>query len=280
LALGALPAQANTVITFETMADGVTPFPAMSNSPGAPVPLASQLSTQFLATHGVTFGSGAGYVAVVDHVPSCGATCTPTPPNIIGGTAANGTLNYATPITASFFSTANTATKATTGFVRVLGDKFPDGSTATLEAYGVGGNLLGSVSVNEGGTFGQGADLSLTLAGIQSVRFFSSGATIGFDNFEYGDLTAVGVVPEPASWALMIAGFAAVGALRLSVAGSLARLCRRLGRRRAARGRPPVRARLRPRDPWPHRTGLARWRACRGEADAERQAADVVARPA
>ncbi|MFD1612781.1 PEPxxWA-CTERM sorting domain-containing protein [Sphingomonas tabacisoli] len=202
------PAAANTVITFETQADGVTPFPAMSNSPGAAVPAGSQLSNQFLATNGVTFSSGAGYVAVVDHVPGCGATCTPTPPNIIGGTAANGTLSYSTPITAAFFSTANTSLKATTGFVRVLGDKFPDGSIATLEAYGVGGNLLGSVSVNEGNVFGQGADLSLSLAGIQSVRFYSNGATIGFDNFEFGELSAV---PEPASWALMIAGFAMTG---------------------------------------------------------------------
>jgi hypothetical protein len=209
LTLSAAGAQANTVITFETMADGVTPFPAMANSPGAAVPAGSQLSTQFLASNGVSFSSGAGYVAVVNHVAGCGAPCTPTPPTIIGGTAANGTLSYGTPITAAFFSTANTATKATAGFVRVLGDKFPDGSTATLEAYGVGGNLLGSVSVNEGTTFGQGADLSLTLAGIQSVRFFSNGATIGFDNFEFGELSAV--VPEPASWALMIGGFAIAG---------------------------------------------------------------------
>jgi hypothetical protein len=209
LALGS-PAYANTVINFETQADGVTPFVAMSNSPGAPVPLASQLSTQFLSSNGVTFGSGAGYVAVVDHVPSCGSTCTPTPPNIIGGTAADGTLNYTVPITASFFSTADTSVKATTGFVRVLGDKFPDGSIATLEAYGEGGNLLGSISVPEGTIFGQGADLSLTLAGIQSVRFFSNGGTVGFDNFEFGDLQAA--VPEPASWAMMIIGFAAAGA--------------------------------------------------------------------
>ena len=199
----AVPAAANTLITFETL-------PGMGNAPGAPVPLASQLSTQFLATNGVTFSSGAGYVAVVDHVPGCGGTCTPTPPNIIGGTAANGTLDYNAPITASFFSTANTGVKATTGFVKVLGETFPDGSTVTLEAFGVGGNLIGSVSVSEGTVFGQGATLSLSLAGIQSVRISSNSGTVGFDNFEFGDLTAV--VPEPASWAMMIAGFGLAGA--------------------------------------------------------------------
>lgn len=201
-ALVALPAQANTIITFETL-------PGMGNSPGAAVPAGSQLSTQFLASDGVSFSSGAGYAAVVDHVPGCGATCTPTPPNIIGGTAANGTLNYGVPITAAFFSTANTAVKATTGFVQVLGETFPDGSTVTLEAYGLAGNLLGSASASEGAVFGQGATLSLTLAGIHSVRFYSNGGTVGFDNFEFGDLAAA--VPEPASWAMMIAGFGIAG---------------------------------------------------------------------
>ena len=201
----AAPAAANTVISFESL-------PGMSNSPGAAVPLGSQLSTQFLASDGVVFSSGAGYVAVVDHVAGCGAPCTPTPPNIIGGTAANGTLSYTTPITAGFFSIANTSVKATTGFVRVLGETFPDGSTLTLEAYGVAGNLLGSVSQNEGTVFGQGATLSLTLAGIQSVRFYSNSGTVGFDNIEFGALSAVNAVPEPASWALMIAGFGLAGA--------------------------------------------------------------------
>ena len=199
----AAPAAANTLITFDSLA-------AMSNSPGSAVPVTAQLSSQFLASDGVSFSSGAGYVAVVNHVPGCGNPCTPTPDNIIGGTAANGTLSYNTPITAGFFTTANISVKATTGFVRVLGDKFPDGSTGTLEAYGVAGNLLGSVSAVESGGIGNGIDLSLSLAGIQSVRFYSNGATIGWDNFEFGDLAAV--VPEPASWALMIAGFGLAGA--------------------------------------------------------------------
>jgi hypothetical protein len=203
IAFMAIPAEANTIITFETL-------PGMGNAPGAAVPAGSQLSTQFLASDGVSFSSGAGYAAVVDHVPGCGATCTPTPPNIIGGTNSAGQLDYSVPITAAFFSTANTSLKATTGFVQVLGETFPDGSTVTLEAYGVGGNLLGSASVSEGGVFGQGATLSLTLAGIHSVRFFSSGGTVGFDNFEFGELAAA--VPEPASWAMMIAGFGLAGA--------------------------------------------------------------------
>ncbi|HEV2570009.1 PEPxxWA-CTERM sorting domain-containing protein [Sphingomonas sp.] len=196
------PAAANTLITFESL-------PGMANTPGAAVPVGSRLSNQFLASDGVVFSSGAGYVAVVDHVPGCGTTCTPTPPNVIGGTAANGTLSYGTPITASFFSTANTNVKATTNFVQVLGETFPDASTLTLEAYGVGGNLIGSVSVNEGNVFGTGATLSLSVAGIQSVRFYSNGGTVAFDNFEFGDLSAV---PEPASWAMMIAGFGLAGA--------------------------------------------------------------------
>src|SRR5262245_2551045 len=96
------PAQA-TLITFDLL-------PAMSNSPGTTVPAGNQLSDQFLATDGVLFTSVAGYAAVADHgFPAR----TPSPPNLIGGTNADGTLNYAAPITASFFTTANTNILAT-----------------------------------------------------------------------------------------------------------------------------------------------------------------------
>lgn len=197
-------AHANTTITFETL-------PGMGNAPGAVVPSASQLSNQFLASDGVSFSSGAGYVAVVDHVSGCGASCTPTPPNIIGGVAADGRLSYSTPITASFFSTSDPSVMATTDFVRVLGDLRPLRSgTIFLEAYDRFGNLLLSTSAADDGPDGTGASLSLSIAGIHSVRFYSDNQTVGFDNFEFGELVA-SAVPEPASWALMIAGFGLVG---------------------------------------------------------------------
>lgn len=199
----AAPAAATTLFDFDSLT-------AMTNSPGSAVPLASQLSSQFLASDGVSFTSGAGYVAVVNHVPGC-PTCTPSPFNIIAGTAANNTLNYGNPILAAFFSTANTSVKATTNFVRVLGDRVPLGlGTVILEGYDLTGNLVASISAADVGSIGTGVDLSLSVAGIHSVRFYSDNLTVGFDNFEFG---ALSTVPEPASWAMLVAGFGIVGAV-------------------------------------------------------------------
>src|SRR5437660_570074 len=98
LAAGAAGATVNT-ITFEEA--GLT---AMVNTPGAVVPLGAQLSNQFLSTLGAQFSSGANFVAVVNHgFPSL----TPTPPNIIGGTTADGRLDYSAAIRVAFFDPTN-----------------------------------------------------------------------------------------------------------------------------------------------------------------------------
>jgi len=195
-------AHANTVITFEEAG-----LVAMGNSVGAVVPFGAQLSNQFLASNGVSFTSGAGYAAVVDHgFPSL----TPTKPNLIGGTSLGGTLDYSATIGASFFTTANTNILATTNFVSVLGDLFGLGSgTVTLNAYDYLGNLLATTSDVDSYPLGTGPVLSITATGIHSVKFFGSSGTVGFDNFEFGELTAA--VPEPSTWAMMILGFAGVG---------------------------------------------------------------------
>lgn len=193
-----------TTITFEEVG-----LVAMGNSPGAAVPVGAQLSNQFLAASGVLFTSGAGYAAVVDHGYPW---LTPTPPNIIGGTTANGTLDYSAAIGASFFTVANTSILATTNFVSVLGETYGLGSgTVTLSAYDYLGNLLGSVSDTDNYPLGTGPTLTLNFAGIHSVTFTGTSGTVGFDNFQFGELTAVAAVPEPATWALMILGFAGVG---------------------------------------------------------------------
>lgn len=194
-------ARAATTITFEE--PGVT---AMSNSPGSAVPLASQLSNFYLSTLGVKFSSTGGFAAVADHgFPAL----TPSPPNIIGGTNAAGQLDYSSAIVASFFSPSDGTTKATTNSVSVLGDLFGLGSgTVTLEVYDVSGVLLGSMTAPDNFPLGTGPVLSVSVAGIHSAKFFSSNATVGFDNFSFNDLTAV---PEPATWLMMLLGFAAVG---------------------------------------------------------------------
>jgi len=178
-----------TLITFEEPV-----LVAMANSPGSAVPAGAQLSNQFLATDGVSFSSGAGYAAVANHgFP----LLTPSPPNLIGGTNADGTLNYAAPITASFFTTANTSIFATTNYVSVLGDLFGAGSgTVTLSAFDYLGNFLGSVTDTDNKPLGSGPVLTLNLAGIHKVTFSGTSGTVAFDNFEFGDLTAA-AVPGP-----------------------------------------------------------------------------------
>ena len=166
----------------------------MINSPGSSVPIGAQLSNQFLATDGVSFTSGAGYAAVADHgFPAL----TPSPPNLIGGTNADGTLNYAAPISASFFTTANPLILATTNSVSVLGDLLGFGSgSVTLSAFDYLGNLLGSVTDTDDKPLGSGPVLTLNLAGIHSVTFSGTSGTVGFDNFQFGDLTPA-AVPGP-----------------------------------------------------------------------------------
>jgi hypothetical protein len=175
-----------TLITFEEAV-----LSAMDNSPGSAVPIGAQLSNQFLATDGVSFTSGAGYAAVANHgFPAL----TPTPPNIIGGTNADGTLNYAAPISASFFTTANPLILATTNSVSVLGDLFGLGSgSVTLSAFDYLGNFLGSVTDTDNKPQGSGPILTLNLTGIHSVTFSSTSGTVGFDNFQFGELTAAPV---------------------------------------------------------------------------------------
>jgi PEP-CTERM motif len=200
--------QANTILNFEN--GEFTGLVAMGNSPGSPVPASAQLSNQFLSTFGASFSSGSNFVAVVDH----DATFTPSPPNVIGGTA-GGNLSYNTPIFVSFFIPANTATLAMTNFVQVLGDLIPLGSgTATLTAFNAVGTQIGSVTEPDVGPLGTGLTLSLSVAGIHSVEITETSGTVGFDNFEFGALTAVpslSAVPEPSTWAMMILGFAGIG---------------------------------------------------------------------
>lgn len=177
------------LITFEEAV--VT---AMGNSPGTPVLGGAQLSNQYLASDGVSFTSGAGYAAVVNHGFNI---YTPSAPNLIGGTNPDGTLNYAALITASFFTTANTNVFATTNSVKVLGDLLgANGGTVTLSAFDIFGNLLGSITDTDDKPPGQGPVLSLSLAGIHSVTFSGTTGTVGFDNFEFGPLTAA-PVPGP-----------------------------------------------------------------------------------
>ena len=179
----------------------------MVNAPGAAVPTDSQVTTQYLASDGVSFRSLAGYAALVDH----GAP-TASMPNIIGGTTFDGRLDYNAPITISFFDVANTSVNAVTDAFKIQGDWFPLGSGQVFAtAYDAAGNVLGSTSDTDNKVFGvSGPVLQFSIAGIHSVMISGDNGTVGCDHLEYGPLRAV---PEPGTWALLAAGLALVSGM-------------------------------------------------------------------
>lgn len=163
------------LITFEE--PGLT---AMANSAGSIVPQGARVSNQFLASHGVSFESDGGFVAVVNHGPM-----TPSVPNVIGGTATNGALNYSRPITLRFFVPTDPSQPGTTDFVRVRGDLIPLGTgTVTLQAFAIDDTLLGTVTVPD---VAPGATLtaSFSAPGMHRVVLLETSATVGFDNVEF-----------------------------------------------------------------------------------------------
>lgn len=202
--LVAFPSYAeDTLITFE---EGGTGLSAMGNSPGSSVPISSQLSNQYLKSHGVFFSSLAGYVAIVNH-----SAPTASPPNIIGGTSDSGQLSYNLPITISFFDTTDTSVKSVTSSFKIQGDWYPLGYGAVFAtAYGATGNVLASTTDSDNKIYGvSGPVLQFNIAGIHSVVISSDNGTVGFDNLQYGVLTAV---PEPETYAMLLAGLSLIGA--------------------------------------------------------------------
>jgi hypothetical protein len=167
----------------------------MSNIPGASVPVASQLSDQFLLA-GVSFSSLAGYVAVVNHSPNP----TVSMPNVIGGVTATGNMSYGSPVTITFFDPSSSSNFGVTDFVSIRGDQAPlPGATATLEAFDVLGNSLGVINAFDSTA---GLTLSFAASGIHSITLTQSSAsgsvdgTIGFDDLSFNTVTAV---PIPAA---------------------------------------------------------------------------------
>lgn len=188
MALAASPASA-VLITFDDLT-------GMANAPGTAVPVASQLSDQYLSS-GVRFGSGSAFVAVVN-LTSSGPNHAISNPNGIGGVS-EGTLSYGTPIEMSFFDVF-TGDAGVTDAVSIRGDQIAIAGTATLTAFGLDGSLLGSVTAND---VNGGLTLSLALAGIHRVRLSETSATIAFDNLFFNTPVGPVRVPEPSSALLL-----------------------------------------------------------------------------
>ena len=81
-------------------------------------------------------------------------------------------------------------------------------ATLTLPATGDGSGLPGC----EGTNFCPYTAFGVTFTGTAfSVDFGGTADQIAFDNITLGSETAGGAVPEPSTWAMMLAGFGMVG---------------------------------------------------------------------
>jgi hypothetical protein len=143
LAFGAATTAAAIVIDFEGL-------PSMPVVAGAPIPDPAKLSDQFLASDGVSFSSGAPYVAVVELGPNHATSGV----NGIAGSTPDGRLWYEPiyPVRARFFFPADPSQLAVTDYISLRGDLEGDsGGTVTLNAYDPSGNLVGSVKVPDSG---------------------------------------------------------------------------------------------------------------------------------
>lgn len=89
--------------------------------------------------------------------------------------------------------------------VTAFGGEFGSGSVGFVQ-FLVGADKINDRALALGGFLGFISDTAFTELRITAPRF--SGAAIQYDNLTFSSAA----VPEPASWAMMIAGFAAVGA--------------------------------------------------------------------
>jgi PEP-CTERM motif len=105
----------------------------------------------------------------------------------------------------------------TSSFVSVdLGDFNADDDLAFLEAFSAGNVSLGFTSLAIAANDSTMHTLTVTAAGIAYAKFGGrppsvNGSSLYADNISF-DLGAVAAVPEPSTWAFMLAGFGIVGA--------------------------------------------------------------------
>ena len=143
---------------------------------------------------------------------------------------AGGSGNFAnepSPNTIMFFLDANNAIlNATNGFDTGFSFFYSSSTDATVNVYdGLNGtgNLLASLNLTAQGFDNctgdpNGAFCNWTAVGVNfagtafSIDFGGTANQTGFDNITFGSATpGGGAVPEPATWAMMLLGFGAVG---------------------------------------------------------------------
>lgn len=122
-----------------------------------------------------------------------------------------------------FLDADNAILDAPNGFDTGFSFFYSSAVAATVTIYdglGATGNILGSISLvaqfddncfgDPTGVFCRFSPAGISFQGIaRSVDFSGAADLTGFDNLTFG--SAVPVIPEPATWAMLIAGFGLVG---------------------------------------------------------------------
>lgn len=135
--------------------------------------------------------------------------------------------NEPSPNTIMFFLDANNAIlDVNNGFTTGFSFWYTSSTAATINVYdGLGGtgNILASLNLvaqhtsnctgDPGGTFCNWTAIGVAFAGTAySIDFGGTANQTGYDNITFGsDRPGGGVIPEPATWAMMILGFGMVG---------------------------------------------------------------------
>jgi hypothetical protein len=133
----------------------------------------------------------------------------PSNPPLLGSVGVLGGTSPFTPLKWSFSAPLDAITF---NFGDLGGD---DDSPVLIEAFSSAGVLLGSATTNYEAGLATGKSLSLNFGGMSYFITSSSSANLNFNSlvWDIGSVTpASGAVPEPASWMMLIAGFALVGA--------------------------------------------------------------------
>ena len=144
---------------------------------------------------------------------------------------AGGSGNFANEPTSDtimfFLQTNNAVLDYSGGFTTGFSFFYTSSTPATINVWsglGATGSLLGSINLiaqhtannctgDPSGSFCNWSPVGVAFAGIaHSIDFGGTANQTGYDNITFGSATPGTGVPEPAAWAMMLAGFGGLGA--------------------------------------------------------------------
>jgi hypothetical protein len=176
----------------------------------------------------LTFEGIADSTPVGDFYAADGITFSPATLALVDQDAGGGG-NFANEPSANtimfFLDADNAILNYAAGFETGFSFFYTSSTVATVNVYdGIGGtgNILASLALdaqhNVGctgdptGDFCNFTSVGVEFAGLaKSIDFGGTAGYTGFDNITFGSATPGGAVPEPGTWAMMLAGFGLVG---------------------------------------------------------------------